>query len=56
MINYYEKFPTEAEAAAFVEGINHNYPRWGYGTSLRIHENKEEGCWYVTGYRYSSCD
>jgi hypothetical protein len=56
MINYYEEFATEVEAQGFMVSVYKSYPQGGYSTSLRLHENKENGRWYVTGYRFSSCD
>lgn len=55
MIHYYEHFPTEQEAQVFYDQVLQHYHPCGYGTSLRLFKS-DSGQWFVTGYRFSSCD
>jgi hypothetical protein len=47
-------FSTEVEADGYIEKTYHWYHPAGYGTSLT--KTLRDGRWFVTGYRYSSCD
>lgn len=36
--------------------IEANYHPLGYGTTFHKPEQRADGSWVVTGYRYNSCD
>jgi len=55
VIYYNEYFDTEAKARAFAQAIINAYHPCGYGTSMKV-EALPDGRWFVSGYRYSSCD
>lgn len=51
-----EECETEEEAIKRKQAIIDYFPPGGYGTSLRIYQQPNDGKWIVDGYRYSSCD
>lgn len=56
IVNIREEYETEPEAVKARDSIMDWYPPGGYGTSLRIYQQPDDGKWVVDGYRYSSCD
>lgn len=55
MVYISEKFATEAEAITFRDSYLESYHPLGYGTYLRIEQDKD-GRWTVVGSRGDSCD
>lgn len=56
IVNIREECETEEKAIETRDRILQWYHPAGYGTSLRIYQQPNDGKWVVDGYRYSSCD